>query len=92
MQVATGMIRTFPLLRSMPHSDSERRVCRICSADLPLTEFYQFKTDAGFGYYRKCKTCVKAAVRRNREDKRAYYKAYFAKRYQDKITRSMSKT
>lgn len=50
--------------------------CKSCETGKPATEFYASNQS-------RCKECVKASVRANRQEKADYYRAYDRKRYRD---------
>ena len=49
--------------------------CICCKEQKPLTEFYKHQA-MGDGHLNKCKECIKAATKRNRELRINYYRAY----------------
>lgn len=53
----------------------ETHLCRLCNSEKPESDFY--KSDK-----RRCKPCVRAKVKANRDAKSEYYKKYDAMRFQ----------
>jgi hypothetical protein len=53
--------------------------CSNCGEDKSLSAYY------GNGYIKKCKECVKTAVRLNRKKNAGYYRAYDRKRQKSKV-------
>jgi hypothetical protein len=57
-------------------SDSAVYQCKSCERHLAANEFYASNQS-------RCKECVKASVRENRQENADYYRAYDRKRYRD---------
>lgn len=65
------------------------RICKICKQDKPLQEFYKNKNGRD-GYMGCCKACWKDHVKKNRENKKNYYRQYDKDRQRKNIKRILS--